>query len=142
MTVIYPVSSSCSTAADNLGRPFIPWRVIFSMSETRRIPGVIRGHKVSFSPCLARCPTRPPLLLSFHLFRRPRWNLPRLLRRRLRSPMVRQVWSLISRRTLRGKRPRDPNKDCSQQRAAATNTAIFTGQLSLKVSHVVDTKLL
>lgn len=104
MTVIYPVSSSCSTAADNLGRPFIPWRVIFSMSETRRIPGVIRGHKVSFSPCLARCPTRPPLLLSFYLFRRPRWNLPRLLRRRLRSPMVRQVWSLISRRALRGKR--------------------------------------
>lgn len=68
MTVIYPVSSSCSTAADNLGRPFIPWRVIFSMSETRRIPGVIRGHKVSFSPCLARCPTRPTapsILLSF-----------------------------------------------------------------------------
>lgn len=148
MTVIYLVSFSCSTASDNLRRAFI-LHVIFSMSETRRIPGVIREHKVSFFPCFIRLPHPARLLSIFRLFRRLRWNLLRLLRFVVPSSTIAQANSapgvVINFAGDCGKRPRDPNKDCFESDCAAlrppTETSIFAGQLFAKVSRVVDTEL-
>lgn len=116
------------------------------MSEPRRIPSVIREHKVSLfpSPSTSFDPSLP------YVFSVCPWNLPRLLRDGrlslsflsfLPSPFfprrcngLHQVWSLISQRA--GKSPQEPNKGTERPalRRSRLDTAIFAGQLFAKVN--------
>lgn len=135
MTVIYLVSSSCPTACGNLRRDFV-LRVIFSMSEARWIPGVIREHKMSFFPCFIRSPT------LLRLFRRLPWNLPRLRRFVVTSSTIAPgngAPGVVINFPARLEKARENlNKATLLPQPEMT---IFAGQLYAKVSRIVATGL-